>query len=340
MTAAAGEGLSRMPANALAMPQPANARTAPSGIGLAARPTEHAEEPPMRIVMTCLLMAALPPLAMANELDEMLDVQPGGTLHIGLDCGTVEVEAHDANQVRITARASGWAAWSVNFGVWREGNDVYLAGESSGWGAWLLWPFGGVRVHVRAWVPRDYSVMARTAGGGIALVNLNGRISAETQGGPVALKGASGVIELRTSGGKVDVRGVNGSLNAETSGGAVTITKVAGDVWARTSGGRIEIREASGEVDAATSGGNIYVSFVGAPAGRFETSGGSIEVRIPQDAGADIEAHTSGGRVAVAQQLRLRADRGNPDHVVGTINGGGAPLRLRTSGGNIDIDSL
>jgi len=295
----------------------------------------------MRTIVTGLLLAALPPVAaMADEIDETFDVVPGGTLYIDLDCGSVEVTSQEADQVRIEAHATGWAAWSVDFDLWREGNNVHLSGETNGWGSWLLWPFGAPRVHVRAWVPRDYSLASRTAGGRVALANLSGRIAAETGGGSMTLRGATGMVDLFTSGGTVEIQKVNGTLNAETSGGSVTIADVTGDVRTRTSGGRIQITRASGEVEAATSGGNISVSFTGAPAGSLETSGGRIEVRFPETAGANLDAQTSGGRVEVAQRHSLRSGEDDPRHVVGQINGGGAALRLRTSGGNIAVGAL
>jgi hypothetical protein len=316
------------------------------------------EEPMMRTVITGLMLATLSPLtAMANEIDETLDVEPGGTLRIDLERGAVEVSSHDANQVRIEARASGWAGWNFDFDVSRQGNDVHLVGESFGWGYWLFWPFGGPRVHVRAWVPREYSVAARTKGGGVDLASLSGRISAETSGGAVEVKDATGPVDVRTSGGPVRIEQVNGNLEAETSGGSIDVAAVSGDVRAhtsggsievvrvdgqvdvRTSGGPIDIREAAGQVEAATSGGGIQVSFTDAPAGTLSTSGGRIEVRFPQTAGANLDAETSGGRVDVAHPLTLHGNA-DPHHVVGAINGGGAPLRLRTSGGSIYVRPL
>lgn len=312
----------------------------------------------MRTVITGLLLATLPPLtAVANELDETIDVKPGGTLHIDLGRGQVEVTSHSADQVRVEARASGWAGWDFDFDLSREGNDVRLTGESFGWGYWLFWPFGGARVHVRAWVPRDYSVAAHTKGGRVQLANLSGHISAETSGGSVEVKGVTGPVELRTSGGSVGVENISGKLDAETSGGSVGISGVAGDVDARTSGGcitiarvtgqveahtsggQIAIRDVTRQVEATTSGGSIFVSFTDAPTGSLETSGGGIEVRFPEAAGADLDAQTQGGHVDVAHRLTLRGSA-DPRHIVGAINGGGAPLRLRTSGGSISVRPL
>ncbi len=289
--------------------------------------------------------------AAADDLNETLAVEPGGTLFVDLERGAVEVRSHDVDEVRVQARASGWAAWGFEFDLGRDGNDVHLTGESIAWG---LWPFGGMRVRVRAWVPREYSVEVRTRGGRIVLAELRGHVFAETGGGAVELHGASGLVALRTSGGAIQAEHVDGDLRADTSGGTITVDEVSGElqastsggsirirqaggpVRARTSGGRIEVESARSHVDAVTSGGGIRVSFVAEPAGNLEASGGNVEVLLPGNAGAQIEAETSGGRVEVDAALAVRGEI-SARRIVGEMNGGGPPLRLHTSGGNIRL---
>ena len=287
----------------------------------------------------------------AHDLDEILAVDPGGTLFVDLERGAVEVRSHDASQVRVQARATGWAAWSFEFDLARDGNDVQLSGESFGRG---LWPFGGIHVTVRAWVPREYSVDVRTRGGRIELVELRGCIFAETSGGPVSLRQTSGLVALRTLGGPIQAEGVDGDLRVDTSGGAIAVTDVTGEVHvstsggsiriaraggpvrARTSGGRIEVEQAGSHVDAVTSGGGIRVVFAGEPAGNLETSGGHVEVVMPRQAGTQLEAETQGGRIEVDAALAIRGEIG-ARRIVGEINAGGPPLRVHTSGGNIRL---
>jgi hypothetical protein len=59
-------------------------------------------------------------------------------------------------------------------------------------------------------------------------------------------------------------------------------------------------------------------------------------VVFPEEACVDLDARTSGGRVRVEHHMEFTK---KPKHgqKVGTINGGGLPFRLRTSGGSIRI---
>ena len=80
----------------------------------------------------------------------------------------------------------------------------------------------------------------------------------------------------------------------------------------------------------------MSASFVDEPWGRLETSGGSISVECPGDAGIDLDAKTSGGTIKIDRAFRTDGKR-NKSRFRGQINGGGSPLDLRTSGGSIRI---
>jgi hypothetical protein len=266
-------------------------------------------------------------------LEESVAVEPGGTLYVRLDRGAVEVESHDANEVRVEASARGWASGMAYFTLEKDGDDVWLEGDLDGWVPNL---FGGARIEVRAWVPRRFSVEVETRGGHVYVADIGGRLAAQTSGGRISAERINGPALLRTGGGRISAREVNGDLRARTSGGRIDITYVNGDVEALTSGGRIEVHGVAGSIDARTSGGRIEASFVDEPCGRLETSGGAIEVVFREDLGADLDARTSGGRVEVEHPILL-SDRSRRSHVVGRINGGGLPLQLRTAGGSIRV---
>lgn len=268
-----------------------------------------------------------------EDLEETIAVEQGGTLSIDLDRGQVTVGSHDANEVRISARARGFGAHLGGFELEHQGNDVRLQGSFSQSGPLVLW---GPRVKVEAWVPRAYSVVVQTRGGSVHVGGITGRTIAETSGGAIEVENCRGPVSVETSGGKIRARDIDGFVVAQTSGGPIQMKDVSGGVEAVTSGGALDLQEIGGRIEARTSGGAIDVSFAQAPSGTLDTSGGRIEVRFAADAKVDLDAETSGGRVEVEHHV-ARTDAQGKHRIAGGINGGGAPLRLRTSGGNIRV---
>jgi hypothetical protein len=87
---------------------------------------------------------------------------------------------------------------------------------------------------------------------------------------------------------------------------------------------------------AKTERGSVLVSFVGAPAGDLETSRGGVRVVLPAGAGADLEAISRNGSVEMAQGVEVDGIR-DAAHLAGKLGPGGAPLRLYTARGSIQL---
>jgi hypothetical protein len=272
-------------------------------------------------------------IASEEYLEETVEVEPGGTLYVDVDRGAITVETHDASAVRIEASGRGWASGMCVFTLIRSGRDIHLDGDIDGWFPAF---FGGARMQIRALVPRRYSVEIQTRGGPVRVEEVGGRVGAQTSGSSIEVRRIDGPALLRTSGGRITAEEVNGDVRARTSGGRIEVAYANGDVEARTSGGRIAVHGAAGSIDARTSGGKIFASWVEDPSGRLETSGGQIEVVFPEESCVDLDARTSGGKVDIEHAMD-RTRRNKSNQVVGTINGGGFPLRLRTSGSKIRV---
>lgn len=286
-----------------------------------------------RIVGLLWLAALLPGAAAAKDFDERVPAESGGSLRVDLEGGAVVVESHGESQVRVQALAAGLGARSLDFELSSHDDEVTLRGGDGGWLSGLL---GGPHVRVLVRVPREFSVDVRTAGGSVELEDLEGEVRARTSGGRIDLRRIRGDVDAETSGGGIDAEEIEGELRVRTSGGAIRISEVEGAVEARTSGGPIEVLEAAEEVNARTSGGGIRVRFSQVPAGVLETSGGGIEVELPPDEGIELTARTEGGRVEIDESLTPRG-RIEASRVEAELNGGGDSLRLRTSGGNIQV---
>ena len=210
-------------------------------------------------------------------------------------------------------------------------------------------------------------VIAETGGGNIRIGSGGGEVQAQTAGGNIDVNTAGGAVRAATAGGNIRIGKAGGDVTAETAGGSVMVGE-ARRVRAATAGGSIRVQNAS-LVTAETAAGPIHLEGcsgpirVGSAAGSImaritavqmawgestiETTAGDITVYLPNDLRvtiqAAIEMATGRHRITSDFPLHLQSAEGpGPREIVGqgTVNGGGAPLRLRTVSGNIEIRSV
>lgn len=280
------------------------------------------------IAALCTVLA-LSLSAGAEDFRESVPARPGGTLTVVLPMGAIEIETHDEDMVDVEASSRGWSG-GLRFELTSDGTNVKLEATRE------AWIFSGIGARARVRVPEHYSLELKTAGGSIEIESVQGSVRAHTSGGSIELDGAVGPVDLSTSGGSLRVEDVHGDTTLRTSGGGITASDVVGAIDAETSGGPIRIGDVDGRVRAHTSGGGISVRFSGTPAGDVGTSGGSIEVEIPEGAGAELSARTSGGRIHIEPELAVSGEI-DSGRVRGRIGPGGEKLDLETSGGNIRV---
>ena len=292
-----------------------------------------------------LLIAPAP--ARTEPIVRTFPVEPGGTLEIDTDTGSINVETHDLAEivVEVDIRGAGAGRFEVDFRE-RDGG-LKVAGNARGGILGGRRDYVDVRYRIR--VPSRYDldlrteggsvdvgelegdVRVRTAGGSIDLGRVSGRVDASTSGGGISVEHAGGDVSADTSGGSIRVEAAGGRVDADTSGGSIRIGEVAGEVDADTSGGSITVRSARGAVSGSTSGGSIKVGFSGQPEGksRLITSGGMVTVLLAEDVAFDVRARSG---VGVSWEMDLETERTEPGRLEGRINGGGPLLALKSSG--------
>jgi TonB family protein len=196
----------------------------------------------------------------------------------------------------------------------------------------------------------------RSGGGHIRAGQIGGRADLQTDGGNITVGQAESLVSVRTGGGQIDFGEVRGSVRAQTGGGGIRIMYVSGPMEVESSAGSICLTRVAGTVRAATAGGTITAwinpdapssgGTVHLPGLSQLTSGnGDIVVFLPRNLAADIDAVVESGgerRIeadpALALQIQNRGD--GPVRAVGALNGGGPPLKLRTTAGKIRLQFL
>ena len=262
---------------------------------------------------------------------------PGQTLSVVGRNGPITYEVWNGEAVRIeaTAEAPGLAR-----ALWRlmgGGDVVRFSQDATGVEAradartsLLGWANFKVRFHVR--VPREWA-------GEVRLTNANAHITASglagdsvlrTSNGPIAVQGMVGTLQARTSNGDISLADVHGSVTAVTSNGAVTIAggNLAGSGRVQTSNAPIELRAGL------------------APDASYDvtTTNGAVWARLPDpDVAVELTAMnghiSSAADMVVAARGRERVAGRERERLAGRIGAGTAQLRIRTSNGQIALET-
>jgi DUF4097 and DUF4098 domain-containing protein YvlB len=201
-------------------------------------------------------------------------------------------------------------------------------------------PNGGITV--RTWERNEVLVRAR--------VQANARTESRA-------REIAEAIDIRTAPGEVSATGLRNlrnegwsvsyevfvprrtDLTLETVNGGIRADGVAGNIQVTTTNGGIDLSDVSGDVRGGSTNGGINVRLAGRSwdgAGLdLRTTNGGIRVTLPESYSADLEASTVNGGVTTEIPLNVQGRIGR--NVNARINGGGPPIRLRTTNGGITI---
>lgn len=272
-------------------------------------------------------------------------LQEDGKLHVETSGGSIAVAGEDSDEVVVemyVKKNNSWKDWfsdedveealqDYNIEIEQQGNEIFAVAKrkKGGWGN------NNLSISFKVIVPRHVSTNLNTSGGSITLDNVVGEQDVSTSGGSLNFDKISGNTVAHTSGGSININDFDGNLDAQTSGGSIRLSNSTGELNVHTSGGSIVMDGITGSVEATTSGGSIRADIE--ELGDYltlHTSGGSINAVVPQGMGLDIEL--SGNKVNT--QLSNFTGETKKDYVKGTLNGGGTPVKMSTSGGSVNLD--
>jgi len=193
----------------------------------------------------------------------------------------------------------------------------------------------------------------RTSGGNLDIDQLSGKITGKTSGGNINISDSKNEIDLTTSGGNIEATHCEGNLRLGTSGGDLKLRLLKGTIRSTTSGGTVRGEEIDGELHASTSGGNIRLMDLTCSLSA-STSGGDINVSL-REMGKYLDLTNSSGNVSLqlpqgkGMDLRISGDKvrvnsltnfkGESDekHIEGAMNGGGIPVKVNNSSGDVTL---
>lgn len=148
------------------------------------------------------------------------------------------------------------------------------------------------------------------------------------------------VQDVKTSNGSIAIRDVRGDVHAASSNGNVSLEGIDGYVRASTSNGRVHIQRCRGIEGARSSNGNVEVEMASVrDETEIATSNGTLQIYLAENLDIRLKARTSNGRIRIDHDA-LAIVRQEDTEVEATQGAGTLPVNLRTSNGNIQMESL
>lgn len=130
-------------------------------------------------------------------------------------------------------------------------------------------------------------------------------------------------LRLRAANGTITVSNIDGSLAVSTNNGTITGTGLRGGVDARSSNGAISIELAGVSKEPVD----------------VHATNGQVELSIPPDANANVEATCKNGSVDTTGLTLEPMGEQTPRRTRGRLNEGGTPIAVSTINGSVRLHS-
>ncbi|MBI3663326.1 MAG: DUF4097 family beta strand repeat protein [Acidobacteria bacterium] len=277
----------------------------------------------MGIVMLVCAAAGTAAPAVAEEWSKKYAVSGKPEVRVESNDAAIEVDTWDRKEIEARVTTGGWTigANGVRITESRVGDRVSIQVRVPN----MSWSIGfhNRSVTIALMVPREADLTAETGDGHVNVKSLAGKIDVHTGDGHITVTSLRGTMRLRSGDGHIEGENLDGTLEAQTGDGRITVSGRFDGLELRTSDGRIEA--------AAKPGSKIETEWF------LSTSDGSVQLRIPDNFGADLDAHTGDGRITVDFPITVATGAMSRSSVRGKLNGGGPPLRVRTGDGSITI---
>jgi hypothetical protein len=251
------------------------------------------------------------------------------TLHLETSDASVDLRpCGDCHEIRIHVELEGQKMSDYRREEGQTGDEVhFLFKELPHVGVHIQWHREQTRVTVET--PAQLTLEARTSDGNVTLTGLEGELGLTTGDGNLTMDHVSGDFRLKSGDGNVRISEAQGAIEARTSDATLSVDGLFHALALHTSDGRVEL--------------NLRPGTKLTEASSIETSDGSVAIHVPANFAADLDVHSSDGHVDCALPVTIEhfQSSGGEGHAWhGKLNGGGAPLSIRTSDGNVKIDQL
>jgi hypothetical protein len=261
--------------------------------------------------------------ARADEVAKTFRVSGHAKVRVETDDGSVRVSTGDIKQVEIRVVYSGFKLdRDLRVSTEQSGDVVEVVAKTSG-GSFWNWGVRHSSLRVEVHMPKEADLTVRAGDGSVAAESINGDLEVTTGDGSITVQGAKGNMRFHTGDGSIEARALDGTVDASSGDGHINLE-------GRFDG--LKIKTGDGSVTAkATPGSKVAIGWT------IHTGDGSVDVEIPGDLQANIEASTHDGHISLGLPVTVEGTFSSTK-IQGKLNGGGMPVEIRTGDGSIRLN--
>lgn len=266
------------------------------------------------------------PTVRADDWTKTYQISGRADLHVETDDGSVTITSADQKQIDVHVMTSRYKIGDSDVRIQesQNGDSVNISVKLPHFN-WSFFGNHGGSVKVELRVPRELNLDVHTGDGNVTSDTVSGHIRIDTGDGNINAQGIHGDMFMHTGDGHIEASNLDGTLKVDTGDGHVTV------------GGRfdsLDLHTGDGNIDAAAMSGSKVAN-----AWTLHSGDGRINLRVPGDLSADLDAHTGDGSITVDLPVTVSGSMGHSS-VRGKMNGGGGTLRITSGDGSIHVEKL
>ncbi|HEX9224211.1 MAG TPA: DUF4097 family beta strand repeat-containing protein [Candidatus Acidoferrales bacterium] len=287
-----------------------------------------------------LALAAVAPRAGAEEVVKSFAVSGRANVRVETNDGSVRVSPSDGKQVEFRVEYRGYELGkNLRVDSRQEGDKVELVARvTSRWS--FGWGHNSRNLHIEVRMPREGDLQVETGDGAVEVSSLNGNVNVHTGDGSVKANSLSGTIDLHTNDGSIAVDSLKGDIRLRTGDGSIEAREIDGKVEADSGDGRIRIAGRFDALNVKTGDGSVDTRVLPgskmASSWTIRTGDGSVDMVLPSDFQANIDATTGDGHISLGIPVTVEGTFSR-SQIRGRMNGGGQALTIHTGDGSIRL---
>ena len=260
--------------------------------------------------------------AQAEEVTKTFTVSGHARVKVETDDGAVRVSTGDIKQVEIRVVYSGYKLdRDLRVSTEQNGDSVDVVAKTSG-GSFFNWGVRHSSLRVEVHMPKDADLTVRSGDGSVEADSINGNVDVTTGDGSITVQGAKGNIHFRSGDGHIEARGLDGTVDASSGDGHINLEGRFDGLSIKTGDGSVTAR--------ATAGSKVASNW------SIRTGDGSVDLEVPGDLQANLDASTHDGHISLGLQVTVEGTFSSSS-IHGKLNGGGQSLSIHTGDGSIHL---